>query len=638
MVFSHPFLLLQAMILLQPALIHSALGSSEILHLRRNDERLQQSQAQQAQYPQFQPSSSARSLEYERGSFGSLVDVPASDFTDASHNNIATSHYRYNERDWNVQVDTGGPFVGPQVFAEPRSSRNDTTGQSYRNNNAPWYGAEPTKRIIGGYEADPHPFHSMLLLRYGGGWRWAGCGGTLISNCHVLTAAHCTVDPSKPVGAVFVNAHRPYQDNQGLPFHFSDVQHVTRHAGFNSSTNQNDIAVIKMTKCLNVTELTEFPPAIPAAPTMQIPSQMLADILGFGKLSEQGSLFFNVEALQRAQVPVISQQSCRQYYGDRVKEDMFCGGFAEGGVDACQGDSGSSMTFEQEQDGTTVILGVISWGVGCGRSQSPGVYASVQYHYDWIARQVCTEPETGNITTWCSTETFGQTLSPITGSHSSAFDFGNITEYETLQPTALPATYSSTKGDGGKRSSSKDRSEEDRSDDAAARFQDSPSSSMFVVLDPLPTDDAKAPATISSSITINTVETTRVVTRTAQQSGARSASSFPNRHQHSPIVPQSTHKQRTSSHAHRSGGAVSFWADGASGCKPSGNPCWLGNECCSGICRHNESIDLGGTSSAASSSVCLSANAFQRVFDDTPGTRSVAKGGSFHDQGKPGGR
>jgi secreted trypsin-like serine protease len=75
-----------------------------------------------------------------------------------------------------------------------------------------------------------------------------------------------------------------------------------------------------------------------------------------------------------------------------------------------QGDSGSSMTFEI--NGTTVLLGVVSWGVGCGRSYSPGVYSSVQYHYHWIAEQVCTDPDTN--VTWCSN------YSPITPSPSAA--------------------------------------------------------------------------------------------------------------------------------------------------------------------------------------------------------------------------
>lgn len=299
------------------------------------------------------------------------------------------------------EIETGGPFVvGPEIFVNGKSGRsgNYLAGME----------EESTKRIIGGRNADPHPFHSMLLLRYGGSWRWAGCGATLVSNCHVVTAAHCAADPTNPLGAVFVNAHRPYQENLGVPFHFSPVEHVTRHAGYNSTNNAHDIAVVKMAQCLDT---TQFPPAIPANPDLVLPSNLMADILGFGKLSEQGNLFENTQALQIAHIPIIPPDICKEYYGEKIKNDMFCGGYAMGGIDACQGDSGSSMTYVSQENNSTVLIGVVSWGVGCGRSNSPGVYSSVQYHYGWLARQICRDADT--IAPWCSTYDFdAPTLAP----------------------------------------------------------------------------------------------------------------------------------------------------------------------------------------------------------------------------------
>ena len=308
----------------------------------------------------------------------------------------------------NVPSLTGGPFLGPEFSMNGQDNEGIQVDEEDINDNI--YNRDDmvvTKRIVGGSNAAPHPFHSMLLLSYGGGYRWAGCGATLISNCHVLTAAHCAMDPSKPLGAVFVNAHRPYDNNGGLPYHFSTIQSVASHAGFNDTTNENDIAVIQMTDCVDV---TEFPPAIPANPSMNLTQNhnLMADILGFGKMSEYASMFTNVETLQIAHVPVISSEQCfEDFYGDRIQDDMICGGYAAGGVDACQGDSGSSMTIDRtikNGNGTstssTVIMGVVSWGVGCGRTDSPGVYSSVAYHYDWIARHVCPEPSSSNVS-WC---------------------------------------------------------------------------------------------------------------------------------------------------------------------------------------------------------------------------------------------
>jgi secreted trypsin-like serine protease len=95
-----------------------------------------------------------------------------------------------------------------------------------------------------------------------------------------------------------------------------------------------------------------------------------------------------------------------------------------------QGDSGSSMTFETN-NGSTVILGVVSWGVGCGRSNTPGVYSSVQYHYHWIAEQVCSDPDTN--VTWCSN------YSPITPSPSTTPSPSSASPVLSEAPTTTPA-------------------------------------------------------------------------------------------------------------------------------------------------------------------------------------------------------
>lgn len=373
---------------------------------------------------------------------------------DISRGYDAQAHEDLNSISENVEliseIETGGPFVvGPEIFVDGKMGRSGSDLQGLEE--------ESTKRIIGGRNADPHPFHSMLLLRYGGSWRWAGCGATLVSNCHVVTAAHCAADPTNPLGAVFVNAHRPYQENLGLPFHFSPVEHVTRHAGYNSTNNAHDIAVVKMAQCLDT---TQFPPAIPANPDLVLPSDLMADILGFGKLSEQGNLFENTQALQIAHVPIIPPDTCKEYYGEKIKTDMFCGGYAMGGIDACQGDSGSSMTYVNHESNSTVLIGVVSWGVGCGRSNSPGVYSSVQYHYGWLARQICRDADT--IAPWCST-----------------YDF----DAPTLAPTAAPTVVSQD----GKQKDEKDKDknkekEEKEKDRTSATFYAPPSSSTAVTI------------------------------------------------------------------------------------------------------------------------------------------------------------
>ena len=61
---------------------------------------------------------------------------------------------------------------------------------------------------------------------------------------------------------------------------------------------------------------------------------------------------------------------------------MFCAGYLAGGIDSCQGDSGGPMVCTSRERNT--LLGIISWGYGCGRANKPGVYTKVVNYLDWI--------------------------------------------------------------------------------------------------------------------------------------------------------------------------------------------------------------------------------------------------------------
>ncbi|KAG8506408.1 Serine protease 27 [Galemys pyrenaicus] len=113
---------------------------------------------------------------------------------------------------------------------------------------------------------------------------------------------------------------------------------------------------------------------------------------GWGSPSEQDRLP-DPRVLQKVAVPIIDTARCNQLYSQdaeagllprTIQEDMLCAGFAEGRRDACKGDSGGPLVCLLGR--SWLQAGVISWGEGCARRNRPGVYIRVTAHQDWLHR------------------------------------------------------------------------------------------------------------------------------------------------------------------------------------------------------------------------------------------------------------
>ena len=182
---------------------------------------------------------------------------------------------------------------------------------------------------------------------------------------------------------LYVGAYQPYTGNNGgQPSQFSGVRSINIHPGYNDNTNQHDVAVITLDTCVsdqrilnNVMKLADdniMRQLVPRSGTM-------LEATGFGKTWENGPYS---DELLSVQVPFISQNECRNKYYTGIRDGMVCAGYPNGARDACQGDSGGSLFVRNGPD--LYQVGVVSWGYGCARAGSPGVYASVAYYANWI--------------------------------------------------------------------------------------------------------------------------------------------------------------------------------------------------------------------------------------------------------------
>ncbi|KAH8378200.1 hypothetical protein KR093_010014 [Drosophila rubida] len=220
-------------------------------------------------------------------------------------------------------------------------------------------------RIVGGVEAsiEEYPYQISLQRTY------HMCGGSLIGEGVVLTAAHC-VDSSTAFSAkVRIGSTRKESGGVLVP-----IKRVHRHPKYNPQIIDYDFAVLEL-QSYNATNVTQAFVQLPEQ-NDDIADGTLVTISGWG--NTQSAVESDV-VLRAVIVPKVNQTLCDVAYGGGITERMLCAGLSEGGKDACQGDSGGPLVA----DGT--LWGVVSWGYGCARPEYPGVYSRVASVREWIA-------------------------------------------------------------------------------------------------------------------------------------------------------------------------------------------------------------------------------------------------------------
>ncbi|MFD7430269.1 S1 family peptidase [Streptomyces sp. NPDC059818] len=238
--------------------------------------------------------------------------------------------------------------------------------------------------VIGGQPAHVEDSPWVVALssrdRFGDARAGQFCGAVAVGPKKVLTAAHCLGREAlgADVGQVrdlrIISGRDELTGSGGKEI---AVSGTWVNPGFDATTNSGDVAVLTLAEALP--EQSVIPMAEAGDAGYQ--SGTAAVVYGWGDTTGNSDY---ASSLRSARVSILPDSSCEQAYpggrdGTYEASAMLCAGEPQGGYDACQGDSGGPLVARGR------LVGLVSWGSGCGRAGSPGVYTRISAVIGWMA-------------------------------------------------------------------------------------------------------------------------------------------------------------------------------------------------------------------------------------------------------------
>ncbi|XP_072273022.1 serine protease 27-like [Pyxicephalus adspersus] len=285
-----------------------------------------------------------------------------------------------------------------------------------------------TNRIMGGQNAQAGEWPWQVSLRNNGRHF---CGGSLISESWVVSAAHCI---TRYVTTSSLSIHLGcYQISNPNSHEISvAVKRIIKNPLYTYVGSLGDISLIQLMTPINYTAYI-LPVCLPTA-NVDFPMGLQCWVTGWGSINS-GVDLPSPQTLQEAQVPLIDTETCNYLYHINsgvsssepiILSDMICAGYESGGIDSCQGDSGGPLVCSH--DGQWFLAGLVSWGEGCGEVNRPGVYTRLTAYQDWIRMNAPeTEINMVNVSFNSDTNVIGTTSVPNATNVTSTTRVPNVT-------------------------------------------------------------------------------------------------------------------------------------------------------------------------------------------------------------------
>ncbi|KAJ8673262.1 hypothetical protein QAD02_004524 [Eretmocerus hayati] len=215
-----------------------------------------------------------------------------------------------------------------------------------------------TKRSIKGVPVNHADYTYVVTLLSNGQHK---CGGSIVTQKLILTAAHCLLAPLTHVGV--------YSPCGGITEY--PISGWTAHPGYNLNLNVNDIALLVLSQRIANAQIVSLQPK-----PQKVPDRSLAMALGWG-MTEYGT---PSTQLRKVEVPLLYPSDCQRHFGYRA--EWVCIDASQRNV--CYGDSGGPLVYNNTQIGVVSMASPVPPGVHPCTSGKPTVFTRISSYYNWI--------------------------------------------------------------------------------------------------------------------------------------------------------------------------------------------------------------------------------------------------------------
>lgn len=250
-----------------------------------------------------------------------------------------------------------------------------------------------TGRIIGGQHATPGQFPYMVSMqRRDPSNNYAHhCGGAIISDRIVLTAAHCCPITTSKDFRILARAHKQHDDPNGQAY---EIKRSIRHENFSLSTMANDLGIVELVKPIKFNEFVapiELGREFMAGDEVSVISGWgSSEVMHFAidtrsVLFQKKNMILNFQddarVLKFVQLNTISNMDCRRAFADLnvpiFNNGTLCAASDKRATGICSGDSGGPLVHNNK------LIGVASWAKGCAEGYPDG-FTRVSEYLSWI--------------------------------------------------------------------------------------------------------------------------------------------------------------------------------------------------------------------------------------------------------------